>query len=385
MSRQRCWSVKNTINVDDVIKVENSKIGWLRGCLDILPNKIYPQCQRDNFTSAWAPGRVGRSIAALQHDLVHLHWVGAAFLNIKEISRIASPIVWTLHDSWPFTGGCYLPGDCRRFEESCGCCPVLGSNKMQDLSRRNWQRKKNALPVERMTIVAPSQWMASRARSSSLLRDCPVEVIPNGIDTSLFSPGDRRVARDMLGLPHHKRLILFGARHALSDPNKGFDLLCDMLRCLPSGLRHESTLVQFGETSAHPFPDVGMDIVSRPEIADESEIVQYYRAADLMVLPSRTENLPNMVSEAMACGLPCVAFHVGGIPEQIVHHKTGCLAPPFDAAIMADEVSWLLADDARTSTLREEARQRALDLFSEEVMVSQYLDLYQRLSGKCST
>jgi glycosyltransferase involved in cell wall biosynthesis len=367
---------------DDVIKVESSKIGWLRGCLDILPNKIYPQCQRDNFTSAWAPGRVGRNIAALHPGLVHLHWIGAAFLNIKEISRINAPIIWTLHDSWPFTGGCYLPGDCRNFEESCGHCVVLGSKKMKDLSWHNWNRKKKSLPVERMTIVAPSQWMASQARSSSLLRDCPVEVIPNGIDTSQFSPGDCRAARDVLRLPQGKRLILFGARHALSDPNKGFDLLCEMLRQLPFDLRQKSSLVQFGETLGRQFPDVGMEVVSRPEIEDESVVVQYYRAADLMVLPSRSENLPNMVSEAMACGLPCVAFHVGGIPEQIVHHETGCLAPPYDTATMADEVSWLLEDSLRLSACKEQSREIALKRFSVEVTVSQYLDLYQSLLGK---
>ena len=233
-----------------------------------------------------------------------------------------------------------------------------------------------------MTIVAPSQWMASLARSSSLFSDCPVEVIPNGIDTTVFTPGDRSVARDILRLPKSKRLILFGARHALSDPNKGFDLLCDMLRRLPYDLRQESTLVQFGETMHDPFPDVGMEVVSRPEIEDETQVIQYYRAADLMVLPSRTENLPNMVSEAMACGLPCVAFHVGGIPEQIVHHETGCLVAPYDVTSMANEISWLLEGQARLSACSEKSRGRAVKLFSDDVTVSQYLDLYQRLAGK---
>jgi glycosyltransferase involved in cell wall biosynthesis len=313
-----------------------------------------------------------------------LHWIGDAFLQIKEIARITSPIIWTLHDSWPFTGGCYLPEDCRNFEDSCGQCPVLGSKKNKDISWYNWNRKKKYFPLERMTIVAPSQWMASQARSSALFRDCPVEVIPNAIDTSLFSPGNPQVARELLGLPREKKLILFGARHALSDPNKGFDLLCDMLRRLPSSLRQNSSLVQFGETMERPFPDVGMEVVSRPEMADESVIVEYYRAADLIVLPSKTENLPNMVSEAMACGLPCVAFHVGGIPEQIVHHKTGCLAPPYDAAKMADEVAWLLGEQVNLSIVREKARERALDCFSNDVVVRQYLDLYRRLSSNSS-
>jgi len=110
-------------------------LSWLLGCLDILPCKLYPNSQVHNFSSNWMPDGIGRKLRHLTPDLIHLHWIGDGFLRIESLARFEVPIVWTLHDSWPFTGGCHLPGGCRRYQESCGCCPVLGSSRIGDLSR----------------------------------------------------------------------------------------------------------------------------------------------------------------------------------------------------------------------------------------------------------
>jgi glycosyltransferase involved in cell wall biosynthesis len=365
----------------EVVKCEPDWLGWCKGWFDILPVKRYPRRQPDNFNPGLVPDRLKASISELAPDLLHLHWVSYGFLRIETLAALGLPIVWTLHDAWPFSGGCHLPGGCRKYELECGACPVLGSAELEDLSRRVWERKQRSYCYARMTFVAPSRWMAERARASGLLRERVVEVIPNGIDVEKYAPGDSLAARDRLGLPRKRRLILFGARHALSDRNKGFAELCTALGQLPPQLRSQSTLVLFGETACTPLPTLGMEIVNRGEIKDEADIVELYRAADLLVVPSREENLPNMISEAMACGLPCAAFDVGGIADQILHRETGCLAPALDASALAAEIAWLLENAGPQTVLARNARLHAVASFSLERVVPQYLKLYRRLVG----
>lgn len=230
-----------------------------------------------------------------------------------------------------------------------------------------------------MTIVAPSRWMAKRAKASSLLKEVDAEIIPNGIDVTRYMPASQSVARDRLGLSRNRRLIMFGARHALSDRNKGFDLLAAAINRLPSKLRADSTLVLFGESIRTRLPAFNMQCINCGEINDEDHIAELYRAADILVVPSREENLPNMISEAMACGLPCVAFDVGGIADQIIHRQTGCLVSPFDTAALAAEMTWLLENSASRSSCAERARGHAVENFSLDLVAHRHLAVYRRL------
>lgn len=365
----------------DVIKCEPDWLGWCKGWLDILPTKRYPRRRPGNFNPALIPDRLKSSVNVLAPDLLHLHWVSYGFLRVETLATIGLPIVWTLHDSWPFSGGCHLPGECRKYEGECGACPVLGSSDTEDLSRRVWRRKQRSYRAARMTFVAPSRWMAARARASSLLRGHAVEIIPNGVDMVQYAPGDRQSARELLGLPRDRQIILFGARHALSDRNKGFDLLCAALGQLSPELRHQSTLVLFGETTRLPLPSLGMEIITHGEVKDEAAIVALYRSANLLVVPSREENLPNMVSEAMACGLPCVAFDVGGIADQILHRENGCLVPALNTGALSAEIAWLLESADTRSFLERNAREHAVKSFSLERVSIQHLALYRQLVG----
>jgi glycosyltransferase involved in cell wall biosynthesis len=317
--------------------------------------------------------------AALRPDLLHLHWIVEGFVQIEAMRRLPAPIVWTLHDSWPFTGGCHLPGNCRRYEKSCGCCPVLGSSREGDLSRRVWARKRTAWRKLQLTCVAPSRWLADCARASSLLRDHRVEVIPNGVDTALYRPADQRAAREALRLPTDRRLILFGANHALSDVNKGFDLLHASLKSLEPVQRNKAELVVFGDHTGRQIPPCGLPVRNLGIVTDESRIVLLYQAADLFVAPSRQENLPNMVLEAMACGTPCVAFDVGGLPDLINHGTNGYLARPYEAEDFCRGISWVLADETRRLTMASLSREKIVSGFSLEQVAGRYFELYREL------
>ena len=173
----------------------------MRALFEELPLHSYSSRQLHNFSSARVPGRGVGEAARLSPDIVHLHWIPQGFVHIESLKKLGCPIVWTLHDSWPFTGGCHLPGECTRYENECGACPVLGSTKNNDLSRRVWQRKRRSYPVDHLTVVAPSRWMEAKAKASSLLKNCTFVVIPNGVDVRIHRPGDQTSAREELGLP----------------------------------------------------------------------------------------------------------------------------------------------------------------------------------------
>ena len=203
--------------------------------LGLLPVRRYPNKPENNFSPALMPDSPPAEISGIDPDIIHLHWLGAGFLSVETIGRLGrlgKPLVWTLHDSWPFTGGCHMPFECTRYRQSCGECPVLGSTREKDLSRKTWARKQASWRDIDMTLVTPSRWLADCARSSSLFRKSRIEVIPNGLDTEVFHPVDKQASRRSLGLPDDKSIILFGAVGGTTDPNKGFQLLAPALRLL---------------------------------------------------------------------------------------------------------------------------------------------------------
>jgi glycosyltransferase involved in cell wall biosynthesis len=353
--------------------------GKLGALLDERMLHRYPKRQLHNFSTAKRLAFGMSQANKLLPDIFHLHWVPKGFVRVEDIQKIPTPIIWTLHDSWPFTGGCHLPGNCIGYQAKCGTCPVLGSDVDNDLSRNNWKRKKQSYPLNRITLVAPSLWMADKARSSSLLGGCKVEVIPNALDSYLYSPGDKSEARAALGLPTGRKIILFGAKNVLSDPNKGAELVWRAVQGMPAEIRCQCSLVVFGQEPGSYSVSEGLDVINLGEVTDETQIVSLYRAADVLVMTSRQENLPNIIAEAMSCGLPCVAFGVGGIPEQICHRRNGCLVESFDVPTMSSELGWLLSSEGQQKILSVQARTDAERLYSFENVSMQHIALYEKV------
>jgi glycosyltransferase involved in cell wall biosynthesis len=344
----------------------------------IAPGKI-----NGPFSPSFLPDRIPAVVAALSPDIIHLNWV-ANMMRLETLSRFEVPIVWTLHDSWPFTGGCYVPFDCTRYREACGSCPVLGSSRESDLSRRVWMRKQRAWRGLDLTIVAPSSWMGACAKASSLFGKARIEVIPNGLDLHRFKPVDKRTAREMLSLPQDKRLILFGAKSATSDRNKGFHLLAQALHELAGSRAPDGSieLVVFGASRPEPAPELGFPAHYLGWFSDEVSLALLYAAADVFVFPSLQESLGYTAMEAMACGTPCVAFNQGGIPDLIDHGINGYLAEPFDAADLARGIGWVLEAGKRGGDLSGAARGKVERDFSIESVAARYLELYRSVSHR---
>lgn len=346
---------------------------------DSWPTKLYRH-REGNFSINWLPGDINRQLRPLDPDIIHLNWVGEGFFSVKSIANIAAPIVWRLPDMWAFTGGCHYSDGCRKFEERCGACPKLGSNRDFDLTRWTWKRKANSWSNADITVVAPSTWLKESARQSSLFADNRIDVIPNALDTEQFAPVDSRLGREYFDLPENKRIVLFGAQFATSDPRKGFNLLYEALRTLHTRRTKELIqLVVFGGSEPDDAPDFGFPTRYLGYIQETERLPRLYSAADVMVVPSRYEGFGQTVSEALACGTPVVAFDATGPSDIIDHEETGYLAEPYDPADLASGIEWILSDESRQAELGHVGRERAVERYSMETVAKQYRDLYAEL------
>lgn len=345
--------------------------------LDRLPVVRYP-ARRDILYPSWFPIPVDRQVALINPDLVNLHWISQGFVPIEALPNMQCPIVWTLHDMWALTGGCYYDQECGRYQAQCGACPQLASHNETDLTRRIWQRKYRAWQTLPLTIVTPSRWLATCVQTSSLFRTSRVEVIPYGLDLTLFAPTDRQAARQQIGLPLDKKLILFGAVKSTWDRRKGFHYLQQALQRLGTqGWGQSMEAVVFGAARPEKPPDLGLQTHYVGNIADDKHLTQIYAAADVFVAPSTQDNLPNTILEAMACGTPCVAFAVGGMPDMIEHQHNGYLARPFEVDDLVSGIIWVLGDAQHHQLLAQRVREKTLREYPLELQARRYASLFQ--------
>lgn len=375
--------VQDKLSDDATVHTRTGKVGKaisrVRPTLDQLPLTLRPATRTASFSAQWLPSRLAPTVRRLQPDIVNLHWIGKGFVSLEEIARLPQPLVWTLHDMWPLTGGCHYSGGCTRFHTQCGACPILHSSREHDLSAWVWRRKRRAWSGLPLTLVAPSRWMAEQAQKSARFAGATVRVIPYGIDASLYQPLDRRFARQTLGLPQDKRLALFGAVSATSVPRKGFAYLQQALHHVAAMGHTDVELVVFGSSAPPNAPDLGMPVHYLGKLSDDVSLALTYAAADLFVAPSIEDNLPNTVMEALACGTPVVAFHVGGIPDMVQHQENGYLASPFSVEELAQGMMWVMEDEARHQRLSATARATVERRYTLAQQAQQYSDLYQEL------
>lgn len=312
-------------------------------------------------------------------DVLHLHWVNG-LVDSRFFRMTDQPIIWTLHDMTPFTGGCTYDRNCGRFTIGCGACPQFASTDPNDITHDVWLRKKAAfdrIPQRQITITAPSQWLANLAASSPLLGRFHVKVIPNGLDTALYRPIDRGEARSRLGVPADARVALFVASDT-TNPRKGFKYLSEALSQLTDIERlFLLSIGQGGDLPHGPIPCKALGAVS-----DEETMAAAYSAADVFVIPSVQDNLPNTVLESMACGTPVVGFDVGGVPDMVRHEQTGLIAPVGDVAALAIAVRRILVDPDLAGRISLQCRAVAVDEYSLTLQASRFIDLYRTVADK---
>ncbi len=325
----------------------------------------------------FSTGLIGNDITSLlaykEADIIHLHWINNDMLSIKDIGKIDKPIVWTLRDMWPMTGGCHYAMDCTNFETGCGNCEQLGSFKKSDLSKTILNQKINSYP-KHIKLVGISHWISEQAKKSTLFKNYDIRTINNNIDTEKFQLIDKVTAKEALGINTNKKIILVGSTQ-LKDFYKGFDKFLEVLQLLD---QEKYFICFFGVLSEEVKRQLEFEYKSFGFLKDTVSLQILYAASDVFVAPSIMEAFGKTIAESMACGTPVVCFNSTG-PKDIVDHKiNGYLAKPFDAEDLKNGIEWVLNTE-NYDDLCQNARKKVLEKFDSKVVAKQYIELYKEV------
>lgn len=362
-------------------------ISKIRPFLSQLPLMMYPKRVKDVFSPHIRPFTPRNhllisKINALKPDLVHLHWVENGFLNIKDLEFIQSPMLWSLHDANPYTGGChYVAAACVGVSTHCKKCPLLNSNSPFDISYWTFKNKaKTYTKLNNLTINGLSHWIAKSAKDSALLGTKPIINLPNPIDTNIYRPIQKSLAREILHITTHKKLISFGAIGATQTPRKGFNELKTALENLPSSLKSQCELLIFGAEKGEEINDIPTHFVGT--LHDDIALVLLYSASDVFIMPSHLESFGQTALESLSCGTPVVAFDTSGLRDIITHKHNGYLAQCYDTNDLQQGIEWILKLDTQTyQNLAKAARQSAVQHFESTKIAHRYIKTYAQLTG----
>lgn len=382
-----CRDRQSPDSQEEIVSLEPSfwqtwKFVWERGEI-FLANGL-----RKAGLFAIDTGRYGTDITNLpefeEADVIHLHWVNQAMLslrNIRKILRSGKRVVWTMHDMWCFTGVCHYASSCENWRTRCLRCPQLHHPWRFDLSAFTFRAKQKTFrkAPKPVTFVGCSKWLASLAAEAPLLKGHKVVNIPNPIDTDFYAPAENPAAvRAKLNLPSNKRILLFTA-YKVTDPIKGFNYLTEALMLLVEEnpeMREKLVLVLVGKRGEEARDAFPIETRAMGYVTSRERMRELYQAADLLLMPTMMDNLPNTISESMACGTPCVAFNVGGVPQMVDTGVNGYLADYCNSLDFARGIVRILTS-ASYDALCRNARSKALVSYGEKIIAEKYMDIYK--------
>lgn len=335
------------------------------------PNDFF-HCDKFGVTSDY------RKIIA-DADVINLHWVNDGIWSApfqKVLVNSGKPIVWTMHDMWPFTAGCHYDAFCAKYKNGCQDCPMFSTNLGRKIVADGSRLKEKLYGKANITLVGCSNWITSEAQSSSFCKKYRTQcvTINNPINLELYKMMDVNDVRRKLGIITNKKVILFGAVNALSDSRKGFRYLKKSIELLDA---NEYMLMVFGSGDIQEFNN-NYEVKYLGEIRDEEMMCTIYNAADVFVAPSVQENLANTVLESLSCGTPVVAFDIGGMRDMIIPQFNGDLATPYDSKCLTQSIQYVATTQWEKSVIRDDVEKR----FSNSVIGKQYIQLYKDIMGE---
>lgn len=326
---------------------------------------------------AWLASGIVDELNRSDADVLQLNFI-SGLLSIEDIGRLDKPLVWRLSDMWAFSGTEHYgdDGPAARWRTGYGANDRPPADVGPDIDGWAWRRKQRAWkrPIH---IVAPSRWLAGCVRESALMHEWPVTVIPTALDVQQFQPWPKQTARAVLGLPPDIPLVLFGALSGGTDPRKGREYLQAALVKLASRIPHMAGVI-FGQSEPADPPRLGVPLHWMGHLHDDATLALLYSAVDVMVIPSRQDNLPQTGIESQSCGCPVVTFDCSGLPDVVADRETGYLAKAFQVDDLANGIEWVIEDRERQETLSRRSRERAVRLWAPEVVVPQFVEVYRR-------
>lgn len=357
----------------------------------------YRKTKENVFMSDSRGTRLGGALQKLDYDVLHLHWINQRFIKLQDLPK-DKPIVWTLHDSWPFCGVCHYFVDCEQYKTHCGDCPMLHSGKEKDLAYRIFEEKLRAYKNLNLHIVTPSRWLGECAKQSALFGRFPVTVIPNCLETEVYRPLSDQEIEERLsvtiqqnpafhivkraaGEKAAKPFILYGAMNAATDRRKGLSCLLSALKLLDQE-GFEANLVVFGASKSElPMQFEHINVYFIGYVSDTDLLVILYNLADVMVVPSLTENLSCAIMESLSCATPVCCFAIGGNGDMVEHQVNGYLAKEKDAEDLAQGIRWCLKNN-NEGALSQAAREKVMREYTVNRIGKKYADLFRAIIKK---
>lgn len=320
--------------------------------------KLLPVTPQYEFRFDFSPYNIEKHSIIKEADIIHLHWM-AKFIDYSSFFKnIQKPVVWTLHDMLPIKGGFHYE--------------TYVDNRLLECETQTIQNKINALKnFSNLHVVTLSKWIQQQSIHSSILGKFQHHYIPNGIDTNFFKPYDKNEARVKLDLPQEKKIILFVAEH-LEDKRKGLTYLHEALSLINQENVMLLTIGNGSITTNHKVKNLGF-------ISDINKLPLIYAAADVYVIPSIEDNLPNTVLESIACGTPVVGFNIGGIPDMITDNINGLLANNKNSIDLKNNILKIINDNTLQEKMKKQARDIAEKKFSQTLQAKRHINLYNMI------
>jgi|APHig6443717817_1056837.scaffolds.fasta_scaffold11926_3 glycosyltransferase involved in cell wall biosynthesis len=348
------FSLDFDVNLTDRIKVagRNSRI---KARLDDYFQSVI-SCKVKRQFGMFSYVVIGSDVSAHEFvrnaDIIYLHWVQGGFMNLsnyRQLANLGKPVIIFMHDMWSITGGCHHSFDCDKYKKDCFKCQMFPEESKIDWAHIEFRKKKKLYSdFKNIYFVSPSKWLYNCARQSFLTIDKPVFHIPNIVDTRLYKPVGRKLARKLLSIDENDTIVAFGA-FSISSAYKGWNELLKALNILSSGgLYKDLTVLVFGGGYDREIADkIQFKTRFMGFLKDEYSTVLVYNSIDVFVTPSLADNFPTTVLECQACGTPVVGFDVGGIPDIIKHRENGYLAKYRDPEDLANGISFCLENKTR--------------------------------------
>ena len=325
-----------------------------------------------SFSFSFIGFNIHRHPLVLNSDIIYLHWVNNSMLSVKEIEKIlklGKPVYWYMHDMNPITGGCHHSFECKKYQSACKDCPFINKWMKIDFVKKQFEAKfKLWSKYQNFHIVTPSKWLGNCASNSTIFKNHKVFISPNVINTNLFKPINKSVAKNIFNLNSNKITLLFGADNINSE-YKGWSYLRNALNELDPN-KYECLI--FGEYNEIIEHSVNINIHFTGYLSDQYSLILAYNASDIFITPSLADNFPNVLLEAMSCGIPCVGFNIGGIPDIITHKENGYIATYKNSNDLITGINWILENNyknisinARNSIVSQYSYDKILEIHKE--------------------
>lgn len=370
----------DNLNDNSVICTQNgilSKvISFFLVILDLVPSYVFLKKDKGLFSSGFFGTNFNRIKEFNDADIINIHWANLGFISVKRIGKIRKPIVWTIRDMWPITGGCHYALGCQKYETGCGKCPLLSLSFKYDLSYFINKNKLINFRKANITVVGIGNWISQQVKNSHVFRNFKNETIYNTVDFDEFKKIDKDVAKKALNL-NDKFTILVGAQNT-SDTYKGMSQFVDMIKLLHT-LNKDFQLVSFGKYN-RDFDSLPVDCTQLGFINDIKILSAVYSSADVFIAPSKMETFGKTIAESLYCGTPVVAFNTTGPTDIITHKKSGYLAEPYSVDDLANGVCWIMSlSHSERCSLSEYGHMNVSKKFSPSIIAEQYIDLYKKI------